>query len=85
MGVFVAHTIYWKEPSLASRNIDKRDAFLQEIKDSVEVTKRVNTKWMTVVPGYVDLKQDMNYQTEHVIESLKQASVILEPHNLTMF
>lgn len=84
MGVFVAHTIYWKEPNLASGNQDKRDEFLQEIRESVEVAKRVNAKWMTVVPGHVDLRQNMGYQTAHVVESLKQASAILEPHGLTM-
>lgn len=84
MGVFVAHKIYWKAPNLASGNLDKRNEFLKEIKESVEVAKRVNAKWMTVVPGHIDLKQDMAYQTQHVIETLKQASSILEPHNLTM-
>ncbi|WP_242082610.1 hydroxypyruvate isomerase family protein [Aestuariivivens sediminis] len=84
MGVFVAHKIYWKEPNLASGDLSMREAFLNEIKSSVEVAKRVNAKWMTVVPGHVDLRQNMNYQTQHVIESLKQASAILEPHNLTM-
>ena len=84
MGVFVAHTIYWKEPSLASGKQDKRDEFLKEIKESVEVAKRVNAKWMTVVPGHVDLRQNMGYQTAHVVESLKQACAILEPHGLVM-
>jgi hydroxypyruvate isomerase len=84
MGVFVAHKIYWSEPSLTSGKQDKRDEFLQHIKESVEVAKRVNATWMTVVPGYVDLKQEMGYQTANVIESLKQASAILEPHKLTM-
>ncbi len=84
MGVFVAHKIYWKEPNLAGGNEDKRNEFLQDIRDSVEVAKRVNAKWMTVVPGHVDLRKDMGYQTANVIESLKQASAILEPHNLTM-
>lgn len=84
MGVFVAHKIYWKEANLASGKIEKRNEFLDEIKQSVEVAKRVNAKWMTVVPGHVDLRQNMNYQTEHVIETLKQASDILEPHNITM-
>jgi hydroxypyruvate isomerase len=82
MGVFVAHKIYWQEPNLASGNAAKREEFLQNIKDSVEVAKRVNAKWMTVVPGYVDLKLEMGYQTAHVVESLKQASKILEPHGL---
>ncbi|MEL7123997.1 MAG: TIM barrel protein [Bacteroidota bacterium] len=84
MGVFVAHQIYWKEPNLASGKEDWRKEFLSQIKESVEVAKRVNAKWMTVVPGHVDLRQDMGYQTANVIESLKQASAILEPHGLTM-
>jgi hydroxypyruvate isomerase len=84
MGVFVAHEIYWKEPNLASGNLEKRTEFLDYINKSVEVAKRVNAKWMTVVPGHVDLKQSMGYQTAHVVESLKQASAILEPYDLTM-
>ena len=84
MGVFVAHKIYWQEPNLASGNREKREEFLSQIRSSVEVAKRVNAKWMTVVPGHVDLRQNMSFQTEHVVESLKQASAILEPHDLTM-
>lgn len=84
MGVFVAHKIYWTEPSLTSGKQDKRDEFLAAIKESVEVAKRVNAKWMTVVPGFVDLRQDIGYQTANVVESLRQASAILEPHGLTM-
>lgn len=84
MGVFVAHNIYWREPNLASGKEDLREEFLSQIKESVEVAKRVNAKWMTVVPGYQDFRQDMQYQTVHVAESLKRACDILEPHGLVM-
>jgi hydroxypyruvate isomerase len=84
MGVFVAHKIYWREPNLANGNEDLRKEFLQHIRESVEVAKRVNATWMTVVPGFVDLRKDMGYQTANVVESLKQAAAILEPHNLVM-
>ena len=84
MGVFVAHKIYWKEPNLASGNKEKRTEFLNQIKDSIDVAKRINAKWMTVVPGHLDLKLNMGYQTSNVIESLKMASGILEPHGITM-
>lgn len=84
MGVFVAHKIYWSEPNLASGNEEKRQEFLADIKNAVEVAKRVNAKWMTVVPGYVDLRKNDDFQTANVIESLKQASAILEPHGLVM-
>lgn len=84
MGVFVAHQIYWSEPNLASGDPDKLEEFLDDIKSSVEVAKRVNAKWMTVVPGHVDLKLQMDYQTANVVEALRRASEILEPHDLVM-
>jgi hydroxypyruvate isomerase len=84
MGVFVAHKIYWNEPNLASGDQGKREEFLQQISESVEVAKRVNATWMTVVPGHLDLRQDLGYQTAHVVETLRQASAILEPHGLVM-
>ena len=84
MGVFVAHNIYWSEPSLTSGKIDKLDQFLSEVKESVEVAKRVNARWMTVVPGFVDLRKDMDYQTANVVNALRRACEILEPHELTM-
>mgnify|MGYP005988724527 CR=1 FL=1 len=84
MGVFVAHKIYWNKPNLTSGDLALREEFLNEIKNSIEVAKRVNAKWMTVVPGFVDMRQRMEYQTAHVVESLKHASALLEPHGITM-
>ncbi|MEL6134728.1 MAG: TIM barrel protein [Bacteroidota bacterium] len=84
MGVFVAHTIYWKESNLASGDLDKREEFLSEIKKSIEVAKRVNASCMTVVPGHMDLRLDMGYQTANVVEALKRACDLLEPHDLTI-
>ena len=84
MGVFVAHKIYWGEANLASGDPAKREEFLENIRESVDVAKRVNARWMTVVPGHVDLRLEKEYQTAHVVETLKRASDILEPHNLIM-
>ncbi|MBT8404290.1 MAG: TIM barrel protein [Gemmatimonadetes bacterium] len=84
MGVFVAHTIYWREPNLASGDEARREEFLAEIRASVDVARRVNATWMTVVPGHVDLRQHIDFQTAHVVESLRRAAEILEPHGLVM-
>ena len=84
MGVFVAHKIYWREPKLANGDKALQDEFVQNVKDSVEVAKRVNAKWMTVVPGYLDLGLEMAYQTANVVEALRRASDVLEPHGLVM-
>jgi hydroxypyruvate isomerase len=84
MGVFVAHEIYWNKPTLTSGEKKYVDKFLSEINNSVEVAKRVNAKWITVVPGFVDLRINHNYQTANVLETLKKASGILEPHGIVM-
>ena len=84
MGVFVAHKIYWREPNLTSGDKELHDEFVQNVKDSIEIAKRVNARWMTVVPGHVDLKKEMAYQTANVIEALRRASKWLEPHGLIM-
>jgi hydroxypyruvate isomerase len=84
MGVFVAHTISWNAADLVLADAAKRDKFLGEIRESVDVAKRVNAKWMTVVPGHIDLRLHMEYQTANVVEVLKRAAAILEPHGLVM-
>ena len=86
MGVFVAHTIAWNpgETSLMTGDSASRERFLSEIRASIDVAKRVNAKWMTVVPGHVDRRLDLAFQTANVVESLKRASALLEPHDLVI-
>ena len=84
MGVFVAHTINWTAPTLTTRDPAHRDSFLKEVQESVDIAKRVGAKWMTVVPGHVDRRPHIDFQTANVIETLKRASAILEPHGLVM-
>jgi hydroxypyruvate isomerase len=84
MGVFVAHTIGWNEANLTSGDAAKRDAFLEEVRESAEVAKRVSARWMTVVPGRVDPRKEMHFQTANVVDALRRASDILEPLGLTM-
>ncbi len=84
MGVFVGGRIRINQPTLVLKDEAIREEFLKGVKESVDAAKRVNATWMTVLPGYLDQKQDMGYQTANVIEVLKRASAILEPHNLVM-
>lgn len=84
MGVFVAHDISWTEANLTTGDLAKRDLFLKQVTESVDVAKRVGAMWITVVPGHIDMRLDMGYQTGNVIEALKRASAIFEPHGLVM-
>lgn len=84
MGVFVAHTISWNEAHLANGDAATRDAFVNQVRESVDVARRVNATWMTVVPGHVDRRLEMSYQTANVVEALKRAAGVLEPHGLVL-
>jgi hydroxypyruvate isomerase len=85
MGVFVVGFDNWPPKStLTTGNKEWRDKFLKTCREAVEVAKRCNAKWMTVVPGNFQRELPMGIQTANVIESLRQAAAIFEPHNLTM-
>lgn len=83
MGVFVAHGDFGA-PTFASGSKEHTDRVLEDMKKAVEVAKRVNAKWCTVVPGTVDHRQDMGYQTANAIELLKRCCEIVAPAGLTM-
>lgn len=84
MGVFVVDGgDNWKV-SLATGKKEFLENFLKTCRDSVETAKRCNAKFMTVVPGYFERNLPLGIQTGHVIDALRRASDIFEPHNLTM-
>ncbi|MBV9963151.1 MAG: TIM barrel protein [Parafilimonas sp.] len=85
MGVFVINFDHWPvKTSLTSGDKDWRDKFLKSCAEAVETAKRCNATWMTVVPGNYERSLDIGYQTANVIESLRKAANIFEPHNLIM-
>jgi hydroxypyruvate isomerase len=84
MGVFVIDGgDNWKT-SLATGKAEFRDRFLATCRTAVEVGKRVNAKWATVVPGYFERKLPIGIQTGNVIDILRAGAAILEPANLAM-
>ena len=63
MGVFVIDGgDNWKT-SLATGKAEFRDKFLATCRTAVEVGKRVNANWATVVPGYFERKLPIGIQT----------------------
>jgi hydroxypyruvate isomerase len=84
MGVFVVNGDTAWGATLSTGETEHRDKFLQECRDSVEVAKRVNAKWMTVVCGTVFPRLEMGYQTANVVEALRRGAEIFEPHGLVM-
>lgn len=83
MGVFVA-TGSFSDPTFASGKPDHADKVLADLRQAVEVAKRVNATWTTVVPGLFDHRLPLDYQTANVIELLRRCCEICEPTGLIM-
>lgn len=83
MGVFVAHGDF-NAVSFTGTNKGEREKVLKDIRESIEVAKRVNARWMTVVTDKVNTRLEPGYQTAHCVELLRECCDILEPHNLVM-
>jgi len=84
MGVFVGADISWDKAGITTGNQASRSKFLSDVRYSIEVAKRVNATWITIVPDHVDPRIRPHFQMANVVETLKQASDIVEPHGLIM-
>lgn len=83
MGVFVAGFDF-ETKSFVTNDASIREMLISSMKKAVEVSKRVNAKWCTVVPGAYDPKLEPDYQTANVIENLKWCADVCEPSGLVM-
>lgn len=84
MGVFVIDKGGNGANTFAAGKDEHTEIFVNACKEAVEVAKRVDAKWMTVVPGNFDRSLPMDIQTSHVIETLRRGTEIFEPHGLVM-
>jgi hydroxypyruvate isomerase len=83
MGVFVAHA-EWGEPLYARGGAEARRRLQDLMRQAVEIARRVDAKWCTVVPGLFDRGLEWDYQTANVIDCLKAMCEICEPAGLVM-
>jgi hydroxypyruvate isomerase len=85
MGVFVITSDSWHwKTSLATGKKEFIERMQKDCRTAIDVAKRCNAKWMTVVPGNFDRSQSFEMQTANVIDALRLGAEILEPHRLVM-
>lgn len=84
MGVFVIDKGGNSANSFTAGEPEYTEIFVNACQEAVEVAKRVNATWMTVVPGNFTRDLPMGIQTSHVIETLRRGAEVLEPHGLVM-
>lgn len=84
MGVFVVDSgDNWKV-SLTTGQKDFKENFVKTCRTCVEAAKRVNAKWMTVVPGYFERKLPVGIQTANVVDALRRGAEVFETAGLVM-
>ncbi|HEY8234306.1 MAG: hydroxypyruvate isomerase family protein [Vicinamibacterales bacterium] len=83
MGVFVAMADF-QNVTFASAKPEAAADIVAKAKAAVDVAKRVNAKWTTVVPGRHDVGLEWDYQTANVIDNLKRCVEVFEPAGIVM-
>jgi len=85
MGVFVNEFDKWPlQVSMTAGKKEWRDKFVKYSQDAIEVAKRCNAKWMTVVPGNYERKLTEQMQMANVIDMLRAGTEVIEKHGLVM-
>lgn len=85
MGVFVAgDRPGWQRPTLTTGLEEHTETFLEQIQRGIEAAKRVNATWMTILPGQRAPGMPRSLQKAHIVDNLRRAADLLEPHGLVM-
>jgi hydroxypyruvate isomerase len=82
-GQFVG-TMSFKDVTFAGRDKSLREGVLKDVQASVEIAKRMNTKFIHNVLGMADPKLPWDFQMANAIELLKRVADIYEPHGIIM-
>ena len=84
MGVFVVDVGGNNNSMFTTGKPENRQLFADACTKAVDVAKRVNAKWMTVVPGNFERKLPIGIQTGNVIDVLRSGADIFAKNNLVM-
>ncbi|GAB4541965.1 MAG: hypothetical protein Tsb0014_34270 [Pleurocapsa sp.] len=83
MGCFVNNLIF-DRPTFVSDSSEVKEVLLQQLKETIEVAKRVNGKYVTTLSGVLDLTLERDYQTANIIKNLKYCAELAEPAGLIL-
>jgi hydroxypyruvate isomerase len=84
MGVFVLNKGGNGANTLAAGKPEFIEIFLKGCREAIEVSKRINGKLTTVVPGDFERRLPIGIQTGNVIDALRKGADILEKENIIM-
>jgi hydroxypyruvate isomerase len=85
MGTMAWGPTFWPpQATLASGKPELREEFLKRCRQAVEVLKHLGGRYVTLSPDTFDYSLPLDLQTANVIEGVRYAADIFEPHGITM-
>lgn len=84
MGCFVNNLESWNRVSFTSDKPEDRKCLLKETRETIEVAKRVNGKWVTTLSGQYNPRLERQYQMLNMIENLKRCAQVCEPMGIVL-
>lgn len=84
LGVFVVAVGGNQNKLFTTGEKDNPKTFAKACQEAVGVAKRVNAKWMTVVPGVFTPRLPIGIQTANAIDVLRAGAEVFERENLVM-
>lgn len=84
LGVFVVEVGGNQNKLFTTGQKDNPTTFAKACEEAVAVAKRVNAKWMTVVPGVFTPNLPIGIQTANAIDVLRAGAEVFERENLVM-
>lgn len=83
MGCFVNNLIL-DRPTFTNNSSEAREILLQQLRETIEVAKRVNGKYVTTLSGPLDPRVERDYQTVNAIENLKYCAEFAEAAGIVL-
>lgn len=82
-GQFVG-TMTFQNVTFAGKDQSLREGVLKDVRQSVEIAKRMNTQFVHNVLGMADPKLPWDFQMANAVDLLRRISDIYEPHGIVM-
>jgi hydroxypyruvate isomerase len=83
MGCFVNNLVL-DYPTFVINTDEAREILLQQLRETIEVAKRVNGKYVTTLSGSSDPRLERDYQTVNMIENLKYCAELAESEGIVL-
>ncbi len=83
MGCFVNNLVL-DHPTFVNHSDEAREMLLQQLRETIEVAKRVNGKYVTTLSGPNDPRIERDYQTVNMIQNLKYCAELAESEGIVL-